>query len=92
MHREWLKAGEISHPPRFVPSQESPEVKLVWLEKTLIAGLLSVIGFMGAYTLNNINASIREMHKDVSSLQISFASLSKHVEDEDANRYKYSKR
>lgn len=90
MAMEWLREGEIGRPPKIIPLQEKQTFRLEWLEKTLITVLISIVGFMGAYTLNDINASIKDMHKDISYLQISYASLAKHVEDEDVTRRNYT--
>lgn len=52
----------------------------------VIAFLLALIGFLATYTFNDFSDTLKQTRQDISQLQISFASLAKHVEDEDAAR------
>lgn len=53
------------------------------IERYLIIALLSIVGFFATYTFYDFSETLKQVRSDVSSLQVSFASLSRHVEDED---------
>jgi hypothetical protein len=79
---QWDRDGEISRPLRIVPISDKRPVDFEWLERTLIASLLAVIGFLGAYTLNGISSDTKQMRQDISSLQVDVAKIAGHIHDE----------